>query len=152
MTTILQRYRQRDGRTDRQTTCHGNTALCSVASFGKTVDSESILWMLGVVSQCDISQPTNPAWNILPSVQRRWYMYDVLFSVESVCVFVCRHDKSWTARDIVRKFSWHHHMVENGWGCVRKWFSVPACCSRQFCVWTNGGGVGRFARKLPEIK
>ena len=41
----------------------------------------------------------------------------VLFSVVSVCVFVCllvcQHDNSWTVRDITTKFSGHHPMVES---------------------------------------
>jgi len=38
VTTIHQRYTQTDERTDRQTTCHGNTALCAASRGKKTAD------------------------------------------------------------------------------------------------------------------
>ena len=44
-----------------------------------------------------------------------------------VCLSVCQHDNSWTVRDIITKFLWHHFMVikeakfENGYIAVRGW-------------------------------
>jgi len=38
--TIHQRHRRTDGRTDRQTTCDRNTALCTSASRGKKMKKQ----------------------------------------------------------------------------------------------------------------
>jgi len=67
---------------------------------------------------------------------------EVLFSVVSVCVFVCQCDNSWTVRDIIMKFSKASSHGRKG-GHVRKWlyrrvlillFLWAACGLRASCL------------------
>ena len=51
MITIQQRYRQRDRRTDRQTTCDRNTAICTkVHRAVKSLDAAHHRWLRSILS------------------------------------------------------------------------------------------------------